>query len=665
MNLRVLPEEVLLARLPVHEYRAWSRAWREATRAILESPSPPAESIELLASLTGTPAELVAQACDSASGLDALLHRLAPSWAQRATEHDERCHISKLPGGIVGVEIPVELKGLRSWLLRIKKSERALDGFVTQDIQMLSQLQVAMEHARSQQSVLVTGETGTGKEVLSRAIHEMSGKEDFVPINCTALPGTLIESELFGAIAGAYTGSQNKLGLVAEAKDGTLFLDEVGDLAPEVQPKLLRMLREREYRRVGSTKCEQTNARFIAATNARLFESVAAGRFREDLLQRLSACHIQLIPLRERPEDILLIAEHVLKGLAHSGTITEPVRTLLSRYHWPGNVAELADAMRYAAVASRSDPIRIAHLPDTLVEQAYPPAGTSSQLILTAQVLSSSNTSELEDTFPEALDAVLQENISTPPPITNNEEVDELVSAFVQLAFLWPGNTTALTPVTLENALNQLRRAGLLAELQQHLSSGKFSRAVTDAVDARLRAELQDIKGPPLLGMLVHVLMQLLGSDNPEDQPLLLEWALKFKKVVPLIVHVAQAARQSAAPESRPIDTLMVRPEATMPFAQAEGARDWLDPRNEPVVRSAIEHAGGVKQRTGELLGIKSMSHITKVIRTHNLEDLCAKLSQARRSERRKASTPKAAPTKQRAPSGPDEVEPQPEERTE
>ncbi|RJS13949.1 AAA family ATPase [Corallococcus sp. H22C18031201] len=664
MNLQVLPEEVLLARLPVHEYRAWSRAWREATRAILEPPGPPAESIELLASLTGTPAELVAQACDSASGLDELLHRLAPSWAQRATAHDERCHISKLPGGIVGVEIPVELKGLRSWLLHLKKSERALDGFVTQDIQMLSQLQVAMEHARSQQSVLVTGETGTGKEVLSRAIHAMSGKEDFVPINCTALPGTLIESELFGSTAGAYTGAQNKLGLVAEAEGGTLFLDEVGDLAPEVQPKLLRMLREREYRRVGSTKRERTNARFIAATNARLFESVAAGRFREDLLQRLSACHIQLVPLRERPEDILLIAEHVLKGLAHSGTITEPVRTLMRRYYWPGNVAELADAMRYAAVASRGDPIRIAHLPDTLVEQAYPTAGTSAHLILTAQVLSS-NTSEFEDTFPEALDAVLQENISTPPPITNNEEVDELVSAFVQLAFLWPGNTTALTPVTLENALNQLRRAGLLAELQQHLTSGKFSRVVTDAVDARLRAELQDIKGPPLLGMFVHILMQVLGSDDPDDRPVLLEWALKIQKVVPLIVHLAQAARQSAAPESTPIDTLMVRPDAPMPFAQAEGARDWLDSRNEPVVRSAIEHAGGVKQRTGELLGIKSMSYITKVIRAHNLEDLCAKLSHARRSERRKASTPKAASTKQRSPSGPDEVQPQTEGTTE
>ncbi|ADO67911.1 sigma 54-interacting transcriptional regulator [Stigmatella aurantiaca] len=637
MNLRVLPEEVLLARLPVHQYRAWSRAWGETTRALFQGSSPSTESIEVFARLTGTPVDRVAQARASSERLEAMLALLAPEWARRALEHDGRCHVSKLPGEMMGVELPVDEEGLRHWLLRLKQREQALNGFVTQDIQLLSQLQVALEHARSQQSVLITGETGTGKGALAKAIHVMSGRKNFVPINCTAIPAGLIESELFGSKRGAFTGAQDKPGLVAEAENGTLFLDEVGDLASEVQPKLLRMLREREYRSVGDTQPHHTQARFIAATNASLFHSVAEGRFREDLLQRLSACHIELPPLRNRPGDILLIAEHVLKEQKHSGALTEPVRTLMNRYDWMGNVAELADAMRYAAVASQGEPIRIAHLPDILVAQAYPPAGTASQIILTAQVLSSGDTSELQDTFPEALDAVLQEASASPPPVTNNQEVDELVAAFVQLAFLWPGNTAPLTPVALEKALDQLRTVSLLAELRQQLSTGNFPRAVTDSVHSRLNAELQDVKGPPLLGMAIQVLMQLLGSDEPNDRSALLEWALKFQKVVPLIVHVAQAIQRNTRDEPPPVTALTVRPAKEMHFTRVPGTSDWLDKRNHPVVERAIRRAEGVKQRAGELLQIRSTAHVTKVIREHGLEQLCTDLTQARRAGRRTA----------------------------
>lgn len=648
MNIRVLPEEVLLARLPVYQYRAWSRAWAQACHELFHTPAPP-EALSTLALLTGTPRDAVERAHASARGLGGLLNELAPDWERRARDGDDRCRISRLPGGVVGVEIPVDEEGLRQWLLGYKQRESALDRFITKDVRLLCQLQVAIDHARSHDSVLITGETGTGKGALAEAIHVMSGREGFSPINCTAITASLLESELFGHKKGAFTGAaKDNEGLIAAAENGTLFLDEVGDLATEAQPKLLRVLREREYRRVGETEVLRTQARFVAATNANLFESVANGRFREDLLQRLSACHIELPSLRERQDDIFLIAEQVLRAAHHSGHLTEPVRTLMSRYEWHGNVAELSDAMRYAAVASRGAPIRISHLPDGLVEEAYPPTGTASQILLTAQVLDSSDASKDYDTLPESLDAVLEEHLKEPPPVANNEEVDELVMAFVQLAFMWPGNPVPLTQAALEKALAQLRTVSLLSELRQQLSTSHFPNAIISTLNARLGAELEDVKGPPLLGLAIQVLMQLLGSENPNDRSSLLKWALKFQKVVPLIVHLAQALRQhTEEPEPTTVTALSVPPTRPAPFARVPGTKDWLDSRNLPVVEQAVRAAGGVKNRAGKLLKINSASYVSRVIHAHNLETLCEELVQASRAERSKRTQPNRAPWKE------------------
>ncbi|WP_395816650.1 sigma 54-interacting transcriptional regulator [Archangium minus] len=578
------------------------------------------------------------------------MRELASEWERRARDGDDRCRISMLPGGIVGVEIPVDEAGLRQWLLRYKQKESALDRFITEDIQLLCQLQIAMDHARSQESVLITGETGTGKGALAEAIHAMSGRKTLCPINCTAIAASLIESELFGHLKGSFTGaSRDREGLIAAAENGTLFLDEVGDLAPEVQPKLLRVLREREYRRVGETEVRRTHARFIAATNANLLESVTQGLFRADLLQRLSACHIELPPLRDRPDDICLIAERVLKDEGHSGLTTEPVRTLMTRYDWPGNVAELVDAMRYAAVASRGAPIRISHLPDAVVQEAYPPTGTASQILLTAQVLNNSDIPKDHDTFPESLDAVLGEHLKSPPPIANNEEVDELVGAFVQLAFMLPGSAVLLTQAALDGALAQLRTVSLLSELRQHLSTSHFSSDIISTLDARLRVELEDVKGPPLVGMGIQVLMQLLGSDDPDDRSKLLEWALKFKKVVPMIVHLVQAIRQNTeTPKPVAVNAMAVQPPRPVSFAQLQGTRDWLDPRNRPVVERAVRAAKGVKRTAGALLKINSSSYIARVIRAHGLQDLCDELTRARRAESGARTRSGGAPRKEK-----------------
>jgi hypothetical protein len=643
VNIRVLPEEVLLARLPIYQYRAWSRAWAQAQDALFQQPSLLEEGCSSIALLTGTPLALIERALASAPHWDSLLMQLAPDWVRRAHEKDDRCRVSTLPGGAVGVEIPVDGNGLREWLLRRKQQAPALNEFVTQDLQLLCQLQIAIEHAASDESVLITGETGTGKGMLAQAIHKMSGRGSFSAINCSAIPANLLEGELFGHKKDAFTGAtRDKQGLVAMAGAGTLFLDEVGELAVGLQPKLLRMLREREYRPVGGnkTEAERTQARFIAATNASLLDEVAGGRFREDLLQRLSACHIELPALSERPGDILLIAEHVLKANGHSGVMTEPVRTLLVRYIWPGNVAELSGAMRYASVSAKGKPLRVSHLPDALVEEAYPPQGTASQIFLTAQVLSTGDT-ETQDTFPESLDAVIEESLKAPPPIANNEELDQLVVSFVQLAFMWPGNPVPLTAVNIQRAIGQLRAISLLSELRQLAQQGRFSRAVEATLEARLHAELEDVKGPPLLGMAIHILMQLFDSDDPVSRPELHRWALKFQKAAPMIVHVAQALQKSTQSAEKPaVRAIVPQPVRSMNFVKAQGTRDWMDSRNRAIVVQAVRMARGVKSQAATFLKIRSSSYIAKVIRAHGLTKLCDELIREGRSSKGQSPRP-------------------------
>jgi len=214
-------------------------------------------------------------------------------------------------------------------------------------------------------SILIGGESGTGKELVAKALHYNSPRSErpFVPVNCAAIPANLLESELFGHVKGAFTGAMKaRRGLFREAEGGTLFLDEIGDLAPELQAKLLRVIEDRAVRPVGSDEAVPLDLRLMAATNKDLPARIREGSFREDLYYRLAVIPIQLPPLRERREDIPLLAEHFLRraeaasGRAIRGFTPEAMAALL-RHPWPGNVRELENAVERAATLAASDQI--------------------------------------------------------------------------------------------------------------------------------------------------------------------------------------------------------------------------------------------------------------------------------------------------------------------
>ncbi len=220
-------------------------------------------------------------------------------------------------------------------------------------------------------TVLITGESGTGKEIVSRLIHEGSARTDepFVAINCAALPEQLLESELFGHERGAFTGAvATKVGRIEQAAGGSLFLDEVGEMSPMVQAKLLRVLQEREFQRLGGTRTLKANVRVITATNRDLMAAIGRGQFREDLYYRLNVFEIAVPPLRERPEDILLLAESFLDELGTTmgrpaAGISRDARDWLLAYPWPGNVRELRNAVERAILLCDGGLIARDHLP--------------------------------------------------------------------------------------------------------------------------------------------------------------------------------------------------------------------------------------------------------------------------------------------------------------
>ncbi len=230
--------------------------------------------------------------------------------------------------------------------------------------------------AETKTNVLVYGESGTGKELVARAIHEQGDRhgEPFVAINCGAIPENLLESELFGHTRGAFTGAvQNKEGLFEAASGGTLFLDEIAELSPALQVKLLRALQEKTIRRVGDTVDRKVDVRIVSATNRRLEEEVAAGRFREDLYYRLNVIQLTLPPLRERSEDIPLLVQHFVRryseelGKRIDGMDAEAYE-VLARYPFPGNVRELENLIERAVALSRGPTIGCDLLPGTVVQ---------------------------------------------------------------------------------------------------------------------------------------------------------------------------------------------------------------------------------------------------------------------------------------------------------
>jgi two-component system response regulator PilR (NtrC family) len=235
--------------------------------------------------------------------------------------------------------------------------------------------------APTSSTVLITGESGTGKELVARAIHVRSARSDrpFVALNCGALPETLLDSELFGHMRGSFTGADtNKKGLIEVAEKGTIFLDEIGEMSPMVQVKLLRVLQERKFRRVGGTEEVEADIRIISATNRDLTKMVAAGEFREDLYYRINVIPVRLPALRERGQDIPLLAEHFVAKFAAQmkkdiSGISGAALASLRSYPWPGNVRELENAMERAVALERTPAI----LPESLPESVRDAAGAA------------------------------------------------------------------------------------------------------------------------------------------------------------------------------------------------------------------------------------------------------------------------------------------------
>jgi len=257
-------------------------------------------------------------------------------------------------------------------LKRTLKSSHQFSNIIGTSEPMIAIFQLIETIAPTSSTVLITGDSGTGKELVARAIHFNSPRRDkpFVALNCGALSETLLDSELFGHVRGAFTGADtNKKGLIEVAEKGTIFLDEIGEMSQLVQVKLLRILQERKFRRLGGTEEVDTDIRIIAATNRDLTRMVTDGRFREDLFYRINVIPLRLPPLRERPEDIPLLAQHFAARFAarmgkEVAGISGGAMSLLQAYPWPGNIRELENAMERAVALERTPSI----LPESLPE---------------------------------------------------------------------------------------------------------------------------------------------------------------------------------------------------------------------------------------------------------------------------------------------------------
>jgi Nif-specific regulatory protein len=242
--------------------------------------------------------------------------------------------------------------------------------------------------ARTNTTALIRGESGTGKELIAHAIHynSLRSAKPFVKVSCAALPESLIESELFGYEKGAFTGAQaRRKGRFELAEGGTIFLDEIGEVNPATQVKLLRVLQEREFERLGGTETIRVNVRLIAATHRNMEQMIADGQFREDLYYRLNVFTIFVPPLRDRKSDLLLLADHFLEKFSRAHgkrikRISTPAIDMLTSYHWPGNVRELSNAIERAVVVCDGQVIHAYHLPPTL--QTAEASGTGQSVSL-------------------------------------------------------------------------------------------------------------------------------------------------------------------------------------------------------------------------------------------------------------------------------------------
>jgi two-component system, NtrC family, response regulator AlgB len=276
-----------------------------------------------------------------------------------------------------------QIRRLQSHVIALEEQVRSVvpeADLHTEESAMRQALEVAFRAAPSEATLLLRGESGTGKGVLARAVHARSPRAagPFITVHCPSLSAELLESELFGHALGAFTGAVRETqGKVAAAEGGTLFLDEVGDLPLPLQPKLLRLLQEKRYERVGETRTRVSDVRILAATNRDLAGLVAGGTFREDLLYRLNVVEIVLPPLRQRPHDILPLANHLLHFFGRQGprapeAFSEEARGAIQRYPWPGNVRELRNAVERGVILATGPTVGVADLPAQI---GSPPPG--------------------------------------------------------------------------------------------------------------------------------------------------------------------------------------------------------------------------------------------------------------------------------------------------
>ncbi|MBM4272400.1 MAG: PAS domain-containing protein [Deltaproteobacteria bacterium] len=280
---------------------------------------------------------------------------------------------------IGGVETFQDVSALK-YLQKELRKENSFEDIVSKNENMMKIFAILPQVAESNSTVLIVGDSGTGKELVARAIHNQSPhrKGPFIAVNCGALPDTLIESEIFGYRSGAFTDArQDKPGRFAMAQNGTILLDEIGDISPAVQIRLLRVLQEKIYEPLGSSKPVATNARIITTTHRNLERLVQEGKFREDLYFRINVFKIVLPRLKGRKEDIPLLADHFIdlfnyqKGRSVKG-ITREALTVLMLYDWPGNVRELKNVIEHAFILCRDDVIQLKDLPENLIQSVKP-----------------------------------------------------------------------------------------------------------------------------------------------------------------------------------------------------------------------------------------------------------------------------------------------------
>jgi two-component system, NtrC family, response regulator AlgB len=261
--------------------------------------------------------------------------------------------------------LTLEVKELRSQL----NQERGTGDLVTRNREMLAQIDLAARVADSTMSVLIEGESGTGKELFAHFIHEKSARAQmpFIKVNCAAIPEQLLESELFGHVRGAFTGAvKDRQGRFELANGGTIFLDEIADLSPGIQGKLLRVLQSKEFERLGESVSQKVDVRVLAATNRNLEEAMKEGSFREDLFYRLNAVRLKLVPLRERPEDLPMLIQHFLQKYAKapSADLAPDAMKALRSYRWSGNVRELEHVIERSVLLAQNGMIEVSHLPE-------------------------------------------------------------------------------------------------------------------------------------------------------------------------------------------------------------------------------------------------------------------------------------------------------------